>query len=209
MSTQTLTREQREDLAEFVEQVNQLQSSRFGQRVLLQRSVTLRSTAGDEEPELVNFDEEECRSFLLGCRMLMQNNDRVSIGKVWTLFKDTIGDPAWFVRVNPPRWMLNDYLDQEMMFADPTGEVTTNRQLVDTFLFGSYAHLNRAHRARFKAWQSDPQFHSLKLLFLLGLKVILEMAGRMADAVEDYLVEEPTGTEQDGAGQPATRSESK
>lgn len=189
MSAQKLTPEQREDLAEFVEQVNQLRSSRFGQRVLSQRSVTLQSV-GDNEPKLMNFDEEECRSFLLGCRMLMQNNERISIGRVWILFKDVIQEADWFVRINPPRWMLNDYLDQEMIFAEPTGDIATNRQLVDTFLYGSYAHLNRDHRKRFKTWEADPQFHSLKLLFLLGLKVILEMSGRMSDTVEDYLAEE-------------------
>ena len=189
MSPHELTETQYDDLCEFVTETNRLKNSRFGRGIMTQEEISLRS-GGGREPELVNFDEEDCRSFLLGCRMLMQNNDRISIGNIWRLFKDVINDSEWFVRVNPPRWMLNDYLDQDMLFQDPTGSISTNRELVDTFLYGAYAHLNRDHRRRFKEWQNNQHFHSLKLQFLLALQVILQMAGRMADAVDEYLNQE-------------------
>jgi|GEM_PF-2424219 len=192
MSTNALTVEQREDLVEFVAQVGQLKSSKFGQRVLSQPTLTMRSTGGSNLVEIVNFDEDEFRSFLLGCRMLIQNNERISAFNIWTIFKDTIKDFDWFARVNPPRWTLNEYLDQEMILSEPTGEVKTNRQLVDTFLYGAYAHLNRDHQRRFRVWKALPQFHSLKLLFLLGLQELLKTTVEMASVVEDYLSQNKT-----------------
>ena len=125
--------------------------------------------------------------------MLIQNNERISIGNIWAIFKDVIKDPDWFVKINPPRWMLNDYLNQDLLFLDPSKTIQTNRQLLDTFLYGNYAHMNRDHRARFKAWQDHKNFHSLKLQFLLGLKVILDMAVDIAVVAGGFLIQQSDG----------------
>lgn len=106
-----LSTEDIEDLVLFVEHVSELRSSKFAQRVLSPKDITYTWTSGSSRGEFINFDEEECRSFILGCRLLMQDNDRTSIRRVWLMFKDQVKKQEWFMKVNPPRWMLNDYLD--------------------------------------------------------------------------------------------------
>jgi hypothetical protein len=176
-----------EDFTEFVQVVEQLQRSRFGQKVLKQTKITLRMQGDGTGIEIVNFEEEDCEAFLLRCRLLIQNNERISIYRIWAIFEEKLGIEE-FARINPPRWMLNDYLDRESPFAAPGEGSITNRLLLDTFLYGSYAHLNREHRKRFLLWAENPvQFHVLKFQFLMSLKNVLSMAEKMADAVKDFL----------------------
>jgi hypothetical protein len=177
-----------EDLKEFVRHIRTLADTRFAKAVLSKETITLRSTTAWQASEIVNFDEEDCRSFLLGCRLLLQNNDRVSIGRIWKIFKDRIKNDAWFIRINPPRWMLNDFLDQRTMFATPHDAVT-NRELLDTFLYGSYAHLEARHRTRFREWEGHKQYPFLKLSFLAVLQVLFKCAVDMAQIVSDWLAE--------------------
>ena len=182
-----ITNQELEDLQEFQDLVEGLSCSRFGRGILAQETVTIQVCGFEDTPTILNFDEEDCRSFLLGCRMLLQKNERVSVFKIWSIFKDSICDDELFVQINPPRWMLNDYLDQGVPIATPNNEPLTNRLLVDTFLYGSYAHLNRRHRARLASWQEESrQYNSLKLCFIMALKVILDMSKRMSVVVRQY-----------------------
>ncbi len=176
-----------EDLAEFVRHVRGLGEFRFAKAVLAQRGITLQMSPKSPAGEFLNFDEEDCRSFLLGCRLLMQNNDRVSVARVWKTFADKANDDAWFAKINPPRWMLNEYLDRDAEFAAPGGGSVTNLLILHTFLHGSYAHLNRDHRGRFLQWEAHPQFHYMKLLFLMAVKVLYRCSSEMAVVVSDWL----------------------
>jgi hypothetical protein len=176
-----------EDLKEFVHHIHALSQTRFAKALLSQKTITLRRAGASRVSEIVNFDEEDCRSFLLGCRLLLQNNERVSIGRIWKIFADRIRDDVWFVRINPPRWMLNDFLDQETMFKTPSGSSVSNRLLLDTFLYGSYAHLNKNHRKRFREWEAHEQFPFMKLLFLMVLQVLYKCSIDMASVVSDWL----------------------
>ena len=176
-----------ENLAEFVRHVRDLGRLRFAKAVLAQPSITLRMSAKLPAGEFLNFDEEDCRSFLLGCRLLMQDNDRVSVGRIWKTFANRTNDDAWFARINPPRWMLNEYLDRDADFAAPGGRSVTNRVILNTFLHGSYAHLNPDHRKRFLRWEAHPQFHYMKLLFLMAVKVLYQCSSETAAIVSDWL----------------------
>ena len=168
--------------------------SRFAKAVLAQKNITLRMPGNSQEAEFLNFDEEDCRSFLLGCRFLLQDNERVSVRNIWRLFEARIADSAWFARINPPRWKLNDYLDQDAPFAVPGGGTITNRLLLYTFLYGSYAHHNREHRERLREWEASQQLMFMKLLFLMALKVVYRCAAEMADVVSDWLASQPNAT---------------
>ena len=182
-----------DDLQEFVQAVAELSTSRLGREVLSQRNITMRMSGNWSKIEIINFDEEGCSSFLLKCRLLIQNNERISLFRVWTLCEKRIANPDLFGRINPPRWMLNQYLDENSLFAVPGGGLITKRLLMDTFLYGSYAHLNRVHRRRFRQWQQDPkQFHVLKLEFVMGLQIVLKSAQLMAAVVSDWLAAQKT-----------------
>jgi hypothetical protein len=179
-----------EDLREFVDLVGELKSTRFAQLVLALKQISYVHGGGATEGEFANFDEEECRSFILGCRLLMQDNERTSIRRVWVMFNDKVMRPDWFVKINPPRWMINDYLDRDAIIRAPDGATVTSRLIVETFLYGSYAHYNRVHRQRFKDWEATGhKFAQMKLWFLVALQVVLKNAVPMAAAVEQFLVE--------------------
>ena len=174
-------------LQEFVSHVNELIKSRFAQRVLAQPTIRLRTKSDWTNAELVNFDEEECQSFLLKCRLLIQDRDGISINRIWSMFKDRIDD-SWWAKINPPRWMLNDYLDAQALFEGGSNASVNNRLILETFLYGSYAHLNPEYRKRFKEWQTDPErFYLLKLEFIMALKVLLSSAAKMTLVVEEFL----------------------
>ena len=181
-----------EDLKEFVHHVHDLTRTRFAKAVLSQKTITLRHIGVPRAGEIVNFDEEDLRSFLLGCRLLLQNNERVSIRRIWMIFKDRIKDDAWFIRINPPRWMLNDFLDQDAMFTTPSVGSVTNRLLLETFLYGSYVHLNTRHRKRFRRWEAHDQYPFMKLLFLTVLQVLYKCSFDMASVVSDWLADNPS-----------------
>ena len=183
-----------EDLQAFVSHVRELRQSRFGQKVLAQSTVTMRTGGAFDEVEFVGVDEEELCRFLLGCRLLIQNKERISVFNIWTACKSFMGVSDSFGPINTQRWMLNDYLDTPATIADHTGTSLTNRQIVDTFLYGSYAHLDRARGARLREWQSAPrQYYPLKLMFILALKVLLQTSGVISDEIEAWTSNEPNG----------------
>jgi len=181
----------RDDLETFVAQVTELRASRFGRNVLAQDTVTLRTEGPFHDVEFVGVDDEELRSFLLGCRLLIQNNERISIFNIWTICKEAMGFSECFAPINAQRWMLNDFLDQQASFADHAGESVTHREVLETFLYGSYAHFDREHAARLRQWRtSPPAYSALKLTFVLVLKVLLQTSGAMCDKIETWLENE-------------------
>jgi hypothetical protein len=183
-----------EDLKEFVHHIHGLARTRFAKAVLSQKTITLRSVGVSRVSEIVNFDEDDFRSFLLGCRLLLQNNERVSIQRIWMIFKHRIKDDAWFIRINPPRWMLNDFLDRETMFTTPSVGSVSNRLLLETFLYGSYAHLNKKHRKRFRQWEAHDQYPLMKLLFLTVLQALYKCSFDMASVVSEWLADNASTT---------------
>lgn len=181
-----------EDLHAFVSHIGELRHSRFGQKILAQNTVTMRIGGSYDYVEFVGVDEEEFRSFLLGCRLLIQNNERISVFNVWTTCKSLMGVSDGFAAINAQRCMLNDYLDTPAPITDHTGASLTNRHILDTFLYGSYAHLDRAHSARIRDWQTSPrQYYPLKLTFIMALKVLLQTSGAISDQIEAWTSNEP------------------
>lgn len=188
-----LSSNQLDDLREFVKQVGNLQNSRFGQRVLNKGSISYRSGGAIEGIEFVDFDEEDCRSFILTCRLLVQNNERTSIQNIVRIFAEDIADQKWSVRIDPQRWMLNDFLKQNAMVTAPGRQTVTNQIIFDTFLWGHYAHLNRSHQTRLRSWELDPrQFPALKLTFLLILQALMKTTAAMSIVISEWLATDNT-----------------
>ena len=87
--------------------------------------------------------------------------------------------------------MLNEYLDQSAPIADHTGNAITNLEILNSFLYGSYAHFNREYENSLKQWQSEPrQYYPIKLLFILALKVLIQTSGAMSDEIAAWLISE-------------------
>ena len=177
-----------DDLKEFVRLVRKLESSTFSKRLLSAQNISYQhSVESGNQGMILNFDEEECESFLLSCRLLMQNNERTSIQRVWALFHDNMRDHPSFVRINPARWKLNDYLDR--VPAIPLIDRAHSSGLIlNTFLYGAYAHRNREKCQLLSEWEQDAQTFSMyKMTFLLALKVMLDCAKSLAAGVVEFL----------------------
>jgi hypothetical protein len=177
-------------LKEFCELVRELRESKFGQRVAGVKPITVRGHEGFHDAEVVNFDEDECRSFLLSFRLLVQDNDNISIRCVWRIFADKIVAPEWFKRVDPPKWMLNDFLDRSAIYPAPGGGDQTMREVFEVFLYGAYAHRLQSpeKRAKYLSWRANHRDHVIqKMLFLMCLQTALNMAERMETAIRDWI----------------------
>lgn len=172
---------------DFGRLVRELRNSRFGQALLKQDSLAvIWRGATDTTPNFRDFDEEDFRSFLLGCRMLLQKNDRLSLENVWRIAVD-IDDPKgeWLVRMNRAR---TPYILHEMNvapFPDHEGNELTFEHIVKVFLYGQYAHSDEKKRAVLRRWERSPQTLILmKQMFAVSMKLLLERAEAMVEEIE-------------------------
>jgi hypothetical protein len=149
-------------------------------------SVSMSGTAtGDFNID--NFDEEDFRSFLLGVRFLVQNNERISLANISTIFERSAEDPHWRERLNGARWKLNDFLDVRSFPAPGEGELVF-REYLETFLYGKYAHRSPKYAQRLRTWEgNNVQYLAVKLNFLMVLNVVLKCAGEIADGLREWM----------------------
>jgi len=182
-----LSEEKLQDLESFVECVESLERTRFVETFLSQSEIITHGTDRADSWRIEGFDEEHMCAFLLSLRKLVQNNDPCSFYNIWSIFKDDIKDRNWFARANPPRWMLNDLLDQGSILSVPEVESATNRVIFETFLYGLYAHSDREKRELLKVWRQTNQFIFLKQSFLMILKCVYGCAKSMKSVAMDYL----------------------
>ncbi len=173
-------------LTEFVNLVEELNSLRLAQSVLGKQTITVQVQTDWEKARLIDFDEEDCRSFLLGSRLLIQDNERISLRLLPSLLEECGCGEALKDLVEGERFLINLSLDEPCMVAAPRCGSVTNRDVFETFMWGCYAHrcMNPLHRERFLQWQTDTrQFMALKVIFLLMLKIILQAASRIATGI--------------------------
>jgi hypothetical protein len=176
-------------LFEYVNLVKELNSLRLA-TLLSRKSISLQHRGDWDGARIIDFDEEDCRSFLLSCRMLIQDNDRISLRCIGKIIEDSGCSNELKALVGGERFSMNLSLDDYCAFAAPSCGRITNRDVLDTFLWGAYAHrgMNPVIRQRFLDWQSDNrQFLSLKLVFLLMLKIMLEAASKISSAIDAEL----------------------
>ena len=177
-------------LYEFVALVDELNSLRLAKNLLSLDSIVVQTQPDWADARIINFEEEEFRSFLLSCRLLIQDNDGISLRCVGDIvsngpFSESDKKDIW-----AERFRLNLSLDDHCAWLAPSCGLITNRDVLKTFLWGLYAHrmMNPLLRERYLAWEAVPrQFYALKQTFLLMLKILLESATRIAQAIRENL----------------------
>lgn len=178
-----------DDLREFVSHVESLASCRFSRTILSNEALRLQGT--DSGPmDFVDLDEDDCRSFLLGLRILVQNRDGLSLRKIWKILA-TADDLELLGSINRARSPVFLALDCPAMFGDPDGNTVSNQLVFDTFLYGCYAHLDKLHRKRFKEWNASSSFPFLKLIFLMMVQIVYSQSIEMASIVRKVLLKNP------------------
>ena len=172
----------------FRAHVKELRETRFGKAILDSSTATVQWSEGTT-PSMPKFDEDDFRSFILGVRLLAQNNDRVSLGKIWDLAVETfdVNDPShdWLARFNRARMPYNLHIMCENSFADTDGNSYTYAEIVDVFLWGKYSHLKEQHESTLKKWEESPlTFQLMKQSFVFSMGILLDCAEKLSNEID-------------------------
>ncbi len=154
-----------------------MEESRLVKRLYSESGISLKMTDRWQDPIFPGLDEEDLRSFMLTARLLTQSNDRISIRRITASLETLQDNDPRRVAAHAAKWKLNDYLDQEAPFVDSEGVSHTNRDILEAFLYGFYAHTSEPHEATLDRWAKEPKtFFPFKLLFLAALRLLYETA---------------------------------
>ena len=170
-----------EDLNAFIAHVEDLSTYKFANRLLDLKQLRLEGLA-TEPMDFFDFNEDECRSFLLGVRLLTQDRDGISLKRVWEIVA-TVDDLDQLKALNQARTPAMLTLMDSAMFADPDGREMKNQEIFDTFMYGAYAHKDLNHRTRFQKWKSSNSFPFLKLNFLMIVSIIYRSSINLSKTV--------------------------
>lgn len=170
--------------------VRDLRNSRFGQSLLQEKALSVGWSSKDPTPKFEDFDEDDFRSFLLGCRMLLQKNDRLSMENIWGIAVNIPDDPEgeWLARLNRARnpYILHSW--NKAPFPDQDGRIYKFEEIVKVFLYGSYAHSDEKKRAILRKWEQSPKtLVFMKQMFAMSMKLLLERAELLLEEIESAL----------------------
>lgn len=148
----------------FNEKAEELLSSSFYKRMLEGGSGYSLSCNWETGEEITNFErtgptKENIKAFLLDYRFFIQDNERSSFRNLKELYSSTLLSQKFEPRFDSARDALNNYLDSHSRFQiDYNGEILIRRKIIDTFIYGGFAHANGDKEKLFKEWRSIPPF---------------------------------------------------
>ena len=93
---------------------------------------------GQTDIVMPELEEDGRDAFILNYRLLSQNTDRISFAEISTLLGRAQPAIKSAARFDQRRAMLNQFLDKKEHFL----ESVSNRELIEAFLYGLYAHVN-------------------------------------------------------------------
>ena len=102
---------------------------------------------------------DHIKAFVLDFRFFIQDNERCSFRNLARLYQDAPVE-AWLKKnFESARDYIQTYLDAPGSLEDKyKGDIVSNRELLDTFLYGGLAHANKNKERLFNEWMADPQF---------------------------------------------------
>ncbi len=150
--------ETRRVLELFVEKANKLRASRFTKIIQTRPTLSVRVLVGVPFPEGMEVDwgeltAEDVDAAMLTLRFFFQKSEPISFRALERLLDDQGLSDDWKQKYQEARKSVNEYLDSTgdgMIF----GEVSTKREIFETFLNGDLAHTNnRRNRQTFEMWR--------------------------------------------------------
>ena len=132
-------------------------------------------------------DEESLSAAILTLRMFIQNNEPISLYNMSELYSRINVPQDLKDKFNELRDALNCYLDKSSnvtisdtslgygkILESESGQKHTNRELMNTYIYGHYAHCDESKRKVFKKIDKQPSFASIgRLVFTSILKRII------------------------------------
>ena len=122
----------------------------------------------------VTPDTDAVDALVMTFRMFMQKHDRISLRDMTKIVDDPDVSQEWKDHFTYARSVLNKYLDgSPAMDLRPEGKMLTGKVIVETFLYGEYAHTEKKHRDQYLKWKQDALMFSL-ICFAFD-KVVIDM----------------------------------
>ncbi len=159
--------EQLETLEIFVESADELVNSSFLKQA---SNGGIGTSISTPDGRMLAFDRtgpehESVKALLLTIRFFCQDNE-TSIRNVAGIVANMSVADTLKNQFSTSQAELNTYLDGSPSIGFPSGDgAATNREIFETFLYGTFAHANREKRRRVKAWRQQPYFNDLRAVF--------------------------------------------
>jgi len=129
------------------------------------------------ETEAKGPSDEAIKAFVLTFRFFIQDNEKISLRNIASLYEANNIDSVQKDYLNSARDAINNMLDSTN-FINITldGDTPTNRKIMDVFVYGGLAHANPEKYRLYKAWNSFPPASAmLQTCFTMILGNVLKM----------------------------------
>lgn len=156
-------------LRRFVATAEELLATRYVAHVLERKGTNLKIDfkVGELTTKLNTPDKEASKAMILTARMFVQERDQISLDKVDSIAKGGSLSKEWTSLVTAICKKFNEYLDANAL-AKVDNVTVTRRDILETFLYGHYAHLNADKEELYQKWAKTPllfqmyefEFHS-------------------------------------------------
>jgi hypothetical protein len=138
----------------FVEKAEKLERLSFYKKVSQGSGVRL--SAGVNKAALSSRfgpDEESIDSFVLTFRFFIQDNEKISLRNMASIFESNLSSEKTRSIYQEAREKLNEYLDSNTSFN--FGGVLTNREIMDVFIYGGLSHATDSKKLKYDEWKSS------------------------------------------------------
>jgi hypothetical protein len=188
-------RELREPLLLFNEKATKLLNSSFVQALL--KPNTGFKISGEQQDdgsfriltEVRGPSQESIDSFILTFRFFIQDNEATSLSNISKLYEDPMVESEYRNRFISARKEVNDLLNSPNTLNVIIDDARpTNREIMETFIYGGLAHANRAKKKVYDEWMSFPPIGGLlTTCFTMILGRVLEALKYIADLNNEVL----------------------
>jgi hypothetical protein len=144
---------------------------------------------GKFEAVFPTADDEDLAAFLLHLRLLIQDNDRISVRRISKLLSQLQVSQDSQSNFENVRGRLNTWLDSAPIAAIGRESPKTNRELLQTFLYGQHAHHSEPHYSRFKEMSRVAPDGSLDAQFLELLQRLVSFSTELLSAATSIEME--------------------
>jgi hypothetical protein len=116
-------------------------------------------------------DDDSLDAFVLTVRLFLQNNERISFGRMSVLYSASVVPAELREAFELVRSQLNSRLDSPtpLTFGDAR---LTFRAILDVFLYGGLAHANRAKNRQFEQWRESIAAPFLHAFFVQAVGLV-------------------------------------
>lgn len=121
--------------------------------------------------------DEAIKAFVLTFRFFIQDNEKISLRNIHSLYQKGNIDPVQVSYLNHAIDAINRMLDStNFINISINGETPTNRKIMDIFVYGGLAHANPKKYSIYKEWTSfAPASAMLLTCFVMVLDNVLKM----------------------------------